>query len=102
MAQPWCTFAPANRIRSFLPGDEILLARGASWNQELSLTGRGTASEPITLAAYGTGAKPKILRNQAVSDIGVLLMDANFWKISDLEVGTGERRNSVALYTALQ
>ncbi|MGC1422711.1 MAG: hypothetical protein WA815_10225 [Terracidiphilus sp.] len=87
MAQPWCTFAPANRIRSFLPGDEILLARGASWNQELSLTGRGTASEPITLAAYGTGAKPKILRNQAVSDIGVLLMDANFWKISDLEVG---------------
>ena len=87
MAQPWCTFAPANRIRTFQPGDQILLARGGSWNQELSLTGRGTASEPITLTAYGTGAKPKILRNQAVSDICVLLTDASFWKISDLEVG---------------
>ena len=86
-AQPWCTFGPANRIKTFAPGDEILLARGSSWNQELSLTGRGTASEPITLAAYGKGPKPKILRNQEVSDICVLLTDANFWKISDLEVG---------------
>jgi hypothetical protein len=87
MARPWCSFAPANRIRTFLPGDQILLARGGAWNQELSLTGRGTASEPITLSAYGTGAKPKILRSQAVGDIGVLLTDANFWKVSDLEVG---------------
>jgi hypothetical protein len=70
-----------------MPGDQILLARGGAWNQELSLTGRGTASEPITLTAYGTGAKPKILRNQAVNDICVLLTDANFWKVSDLEVG---------------
>jgi hypothetical protein len=87
MAQPWCTFAPANRIRTFTAGDEILLARGGTWDQELSLAGRGTASEPITLAAYGTGATPKILRNQAVSDICVLMTDANYWNISDLEVG---------------
>ncbi len=87
MAQPWCSFAPANKIRSFLPGDQILLARGGSWNEELTLTGRGTAIEPITLDAYGTGANPKILRNQAISDICVLLMDANHWKIGDLEVG---------------
>jgi hypothetical protein len=87
IAQPWCTFAPANKIRSFLPGDQILLARGGSWNQELSLAGRGTANEPITLSAYGEGANPKILRNQAISDICVLLTDASYWKISDLEVG---------------
>jgi hypothetical protein len=87
MARPWCTFGPANRIRSFSAGDEVLLARGASWNQELSLAGRGTASEPIMLGAYGTGAKPKILRNQAVSDICVLLTDPSYWSIGDLEVG---------------
>lgn len=87
VAQPWCSFAPANRISTFLPGDEILLARGGAWDQELSLAGSGTASEPITLAAYGTGATPKILRNQAVTDICVLLTDASFWKVSDLEVG---------------
>ena len=86
-AQPWCTFGPANRIRSFLAGDEILLARGGSWDQELSLAGRGTLSEPVTLRAYGSGPKPKILRNQAVSDICVLLTDPSYWKISDLEVG---------------
>ncbi len=87
MAHPWCSFEPANRIRTFMPGDQILLARGGAWNQELSLSGRGTASEPITLTAYGTGPKPKILRNQRVGDICVLLTDANFWKVSDLEVG---------------
>lgn len=87
MAQPWCSFAPANKSKTFLPGDQILLARGSSWNEELSLTGRGTARQPITLDAYGTGPKPKILRNQATTDICVLLMDANHWKISDLEVG---------------
>ena len=87
LAQPWCSFAPANKIRTFLPGDQILLARGAAWNQELSLTGRGTATEPITLSAYGTGASPKILRNQQVSDVCILLTDASHWKISDLEVG---------------
>jgi hypothetical protein len=87
LAQPWCTFAPTNNIINFLPGDQILLARGGSWNQELSLAGHGTANEPITLGAYGTGANPKILRNQAISDICVLLTDASYWKISDLEVG---------------
>lgn len=85
--QPWCTFGPANRIRTFLPGDQILLARGGSWNQELSLTGHGTADAPITLSAYGTGPDPKILRTQAIGDICVLLTDASHWSISNLEVG---------------
>ena len=87
LEQPWCSFAPANKIRNFLPGDQILLARGGAWNEELSLAGRGTVTEPITLGAYGYGASPRILRNQEINDICVLLTDANYWKISDLEVG---------------
>ena len=87
ISQPWCTFSPANKIRTFSAGDQILLARGANWNQQLTLAGHGTAAEPITLAAYGTGGDPKILRNQAISDICVLLTDASYWQISDLEVG---------------
>jgi len=87
IAQPWCSFSPANKIRSFAPGDQILLARGGNWNQQLSVAGHGTPGEPITLAAYGSGPDPKILRNQAVSDICVLLMDGSYWNISDLEVG---------------
>jgi hypothetical protein len=87
MAEPWCTFSPANKLRTFSPGDQILLARGSYWNQQLSLAGHGTASEPITLGAYGMGPDPKILRNQAVSDICVLVTDAGYWKITNLEVG---------------
>lgn len=87
MAQPWCSFSPANKIRSFAPGDQILLGRGGNWNQQLSIAGHGTPGEPITLGAYGAGPDPKILRNQAISDICVLLMDGSYWNISDLEVG---------------
>jgi hypothetical protein len=87
IAQPWCTFSPANRVKSFGPGDQILLARGGNWNQQLSIAGDGTPTEPIVLGAYGTGADPRILRNQAISDICVLLTDGSYWNISDLEVG---------------
>ena len=87
VSRPWCTLSPVNKIRTFSPGDQILLARGSFWNQQLTLAGHGTAVEPITLGAYGMGPNPKILRNQAVGDICVLVTDASNWNISDLEVG---------------
>ena len=87
ITQPWWTFAPVNRIRTFAPGDQILLARGGTWNQEMTLGGWGTPSEHITLSAYGEGADPKILRNQAISDICLLLTNGSYWDISNLEVG---------------
>ena len=85
--QPWCTFAPLNKIGKLSPGDQILLATGSTWDQEMILTGSGTANEPIILGSYGSGANPKILRRQAISDICILLTDASYWNISNLEVG---------------
>lgn len=87
VARPWCSFSPLNKIKTFAPGDQILLSRGGTWNQQLTVAGRGTATEQITLGAYGLGPDPKILRNQAIGDICVLLFDASYWDISDLEVG---------------
>jgi hypothetical protein len=87
IAQPWCTFSPVNKVKVFSPGDQILLARGGFWNQQLTAAGHGAESEPITLGAYGQGPDPKILRNQNVADICVLLVDASYWDIRDLEVG---------------
>ncbi len=85
--QPWCTFAPINKIGRFSPGDQILLARGGAWNQEMTLTGTGTSTEPITLSSYGAGASPRILRNQSSNDICIALTDPSYWNISNLEVG---------------
>lgn len=87
LAQPWCSFAPINRVQILAPGDQVLLARGSTWDQQLTLTGVGGVDEPITLTAYGDGADPSILRDQATDDICVLLTDASYWDISHLELG---------------
>ena len=87
MDQPWCTFTPLNKIGKLSPGDQILLASGSTWDQQMTLTGSGTWNQPITLSSYGTGDNPRILRNQAVRDICILLTDASYWNISNLEVG---------------
>jgi hypothetical protein len=87
MTQPWCTFTPINKIGKLSPGDQVLLASGGTWDQQMTLTGSGTSNQPITLSSYGTGAKPRILRHQAVRDICILLTDPSHWNISNLEVG---------------
>lgn len=87
MTQPWCTFTPINKIGKLSPGDQILLASGGTWDQQMTLTGSGTWNQPITLSSYGAGANPRILRNQAVRDICILLTDPSYWNISNLEVG---------------
>ena len=86
-ARPWCSFAPVNQDRVFFPGDAILLARGATWNGQLTLAGSGSSLLPITLGAYGTGPNPKIIRSQKNSEICVLLTDGSYWNIEHLEVG---------------
>lgn len=86
-AQPWCSFAPINRLGTLSAGDQLLLARGGTWNEQLTLTGSGSATQPITLGAYGSGPNPRILRNQATNDICVLLTNVSNWNIEHLEVG---------------
>ena len=92
---PWCTFAPAARLH-FGPGDRLLLARGATWNEELQLQGAGTAKSPVILGAYGTGPRPRILRDDHRGVIpplqrAVLLTNPSHWEVRDLEVGNAEQ-----------
>ena len=42
------------------PGDTVLLQRGATFTGKLGLWASGTASQRITVASYGGGAKPVI------------------------------------------
>ncbi|WP_157487573.1 hypothetical protein [Leifsonia sp. Root112D2] len=85
-AQPWCTFTPINSHGAFSAGDQILLARGATWNQQMNLSGSGTASDGISVSAYGNGDNPKISRNGSVDDRGIKLVNGDYWSFSHLEV----------------
>ncbi len=84
--RPWCDFGPVNRHGPFEAGDHILLARGATWNQEMNLSGNGTATNPILLGAYGAGNRPIISRNEGADERGIRLTNPDYWKIQDLEV----------------
>ncbi|WP_307358548.1 hypothetical protein [Microbacterium murale] len=85
-AQPWCTFDPINSHGAFGPGDSILLAKGATWNQQMNLTGSGTATNGISVSAYGSGANPVITRNGSVNDRVIKLVNGDYWSFSHLEV----------------
>ena len=41
-------------------GDQVLLQRGASFSGKLAVWRSGTAGAPITIGAYGSGAKPVV------------------------------------------
>ncbi|HEY5223820.1 MAG TPA: hypothetical protein VIJ18_12340 [Microbacteriaceae bacterium] len=86
LEQPWCTFTPLNSHGAFEPGDQILLAKGATWDQQMNLSGSGTSSDGISVSAYGDGANPKISRNGSVDDRGIKLVDGDYWSFSHLEV----------------
>ncbi len=57
-ATAWATIAKVNE-ETFLPGDTIQLNRGDSFGDvRLNFANAGTSGNPITLQAYGSGAKP--------------------------------------------
>lgn len=55
----WKTLERANKAK-LVAGDSLLLKRGCTWKGPLQAKWNGTASNPITIGAYGEGAKPVI------------------------------------------
>ncbi|GAA2235630.1 hypothetical protein GCM10009851_20810 [Herbiconiux moechotypicola] len=105
---PWKTLGKVNTLTPG-PGTRILLKAGSTFtNQYLDLTGSGTASDPIVIGRYGTGAKPKIdFGNTAVGGegFGVRVTNGSHWTISDLEITSGQhatsmRRNGILILGA--
>ena len=83
---PWCTFTPANAL-TFGAGDQLLLARGDTWNQQLTLHGSGTAASHAVLSAYGSGALPRILRDGVSSEMAIDAENPSYFDYSNLELG---------------
>lgn len=55
LANPYNTWAGI----SFIPGDTYLQKDGTVFNHTALVTGNGTASAPITIGTYGSGAAPE-------------------------------------------
>jgi hypothetical protein len=91
-AAPLCGFADLDG-QTFGPGTQILLKRGDTFTGELGrLYGSGTATAPIVLGAYGSGARPHITGTGQAADRAVWIQDASHWTVRDLElsnVGAG-------------
>jgi len=81
-AKAWKTFAKVNG-NEFAPGDAILLKRGGKWEQGLAPKGSGTKATPVTIGAYGKGARPLV---NGLGAPGVFLLGASWWTIQDLAV----------------
>jgi rhodanese-related sulfurtransferase len=75
----WQTIAHVNS-RSFLPGDSVLFRRGDVWRETLSIHSSGTAEAWLTLGAYGTGTRPRILGSERAS--GWTQVAPNIWRSS--------------------
>ncbi|WP_447587409.1 right-handed parallel beta-helix repeat-containing protein [Microbacterium lacticum] len=81
----WKSLAPVN-AHTFTAGDSILLARGGTWTGQLSPQGSGTASAPVTISAYGTGALPHLSGATLATGGTVQLQNQSWWTIQNLDV----------------
>jgi hypothetical protein len=86
-SMPWCTFTPVNAKKKFAAGDTINLARGATWKQEMRITGTGTPSAWITVGAYGSGAAPQVFSDGRDDSRAIQVTNGDYFAFRDLEVG---------------
>jgi hypothetical protein len=78
---PWKTIWRVNQSAfSYQPGDRILFERGGTWRGEIILGVSGTASQVVTIGAYGSGAKPIIKGSELVS--GWSNYQGHIWRAS--------------------
>lgn len=83
-ASPWNNLSTVNRT-TFAAGDQIFFKRGATCVGQLWPKGSGVSGNPITVSAYGTGARPVIDGNNAVAPV-VTIKDQNYWTFDSLEI----------------
>ncbi len=80
----WSSLARLGGV-SLQGGDSVLLRRGDVWGEVLMLNHlRGSQSNPIVIAAYGSGAKPRL--QPRLADQVVLLKHAHYVEVTDLHI----------------
>ena len=76
----WKTIAKVN-ASSFSAGDFILFKRSETWREPLVVPSSGSAGNPITFSAFGTGNLPLLMASSSKSNPGDWTADAsaNIW-----------------------
>lgn len=83
----WKTLTHVNEF-IFHAGDSLLIKRGVTCTGLLAPKGSGTAGQPITLGAYGTGPLPRIIGTGQMA--GLRLHDQQYWEIEHLNITGGD------------
>lgn len=63
-------------------GDIVALKRGSIWRETMSIKASGTAGLPTTIAAYGTGRKPRISGADLISNWSLVPGSVIVWQAS--------------------
>ena len=74
---------------TFQPGDAIYFRRGSTCSGMLAPRGSGSASAPIRLGAWGSGALPHIAARPG-EPAALRLSDQQYWTIEHLEFSGGD------------
>jgi hypothetical protein len=86
-SSPWNSLTSPNAT-TFSAGSSLLFKRGVTCNGEFVAHGSGSASAPITLADYGTGALPVIDGGTTNTDV-ILLSDVEYYDLKNLMIRGG-------------
>jgi hypothetical protein len=87
-ALAWETIAKVNGS-SFSAGDSILFKKGCTWREQLTVPSSGSAGNPITFGAYGTGADPIISGANLVTSWTQRTVGVNLLTNPSFESGSG-------------
>src|SRR5207237_252901 len=69
----------------FQAGDEILLARGRTWYEQLNVSSSGAANASLTIGAYGTGEQP-LIDAQGIRNRGISIVGKSYVVVTDLAI----------------
>ncbi|MFJ9893853.1 right-handed parallel beta-helix repeat-containing protein [Streptomyces sp. NPDC091280] len=83
-ASPWNTVSSVNST-TFAAGDSILFKAGTTCTGQLTPGGSGASGSNISMASYGSGAKPIIDAAGATGAV-IHLLNQQYWDIGGLEL----------------
>jgi len=98
VASAWKTLERVN-AEPLGPGDAVLLKRGCSWRGGLLPRGSGAEGRPVTLGAWGEGARPVIDGGKADA---VRLENLSHWVVRDLDLTSDMTRTHSGLKVVTQ